>query len=118
MAPALRVDSFLASRPDLGPDLEPELPEPEPEPELDLPGLYTKPPALVLLKSLARLALLPPSWDAPAPTALPGPTRWLTSVIASPLRWIPDEETQDQIWGLASTRLSERCGRTGNPSPL
>lgn len=79
MAPALRVDSFLAGHPDLGPGLEPEPPEPELELELDLPGLHTKPPALVLLKSLARLALLPPSWDAPVPTALPGPTRWLTN---------------------------------------
>lgn len=85
-------------------------------PALELPGLYTKPSAILLLKYLVHLTLLPPSWDGPpadTPVAPPGPTKWLTSIIASPLHWITDEETQEQIWNSASARLAERCGRTG-----
>lgn len=83
---------------------------------LDLPALYTKPSAILLLKTLAHLTLPPPSWDSPpadTPITPPGLTKWLTSIVASPLPWISDEDIQEQIWESASARLAERCGRTG-----
>ncbi|KAH8150840.1 uncharacterized protein LAJ45_05021 [Morchella importuna] len=99
--------------------------EPEPELEsehfhvLDLPALYTKPSPIVLLKTLEKLTLPPPSWDRPPASQQstpPGLTNWLTGIIASPLQWIPDEAVQEQIWESASSRLAERCGRTAMPS--
>jgi predicted nicotinamide N-methyase len=45
-----------------------------------------------------------------------GVTRYLTSIISSDLRWIEDEEAQEEIWSQASLRLSERSGRSGMPS--
>lgn len=39
---------------------------------------------------------------------------WLTSIIASPLNWV-DEDDRDDIFKLASLRLSENCGRTAQP---
>ena len=41
-----------------------------------------------------------------------GVPRYLTSIISSPLHWLPDASDRDAIWTLASQRLSERCGRT------
>jgi len=43
------------------------------------------------------------------PTGLP---RYLTSIIASPLGWVQDDEDKELIWNLASRRLSEKSGRT------
>ena len=45
-----------------------------------------------------------------------GVTSYLTSIVKSPLTWIEDEAAQEQIWSLASMRLSERAGRTGRYS--
>lgn len=39
-------------------------------------------------------------------------TRYLSSIISSPLAWIDDEDQQEQLWTCASKRMSERCGRT------
>lgn len=39
--------------------------------------------------------------------------RYLTSIIASPLAWIEDDEEKERVWEVASQRLSERSGRTG-----
>src|SRR5437763_12886157 len=44
------------------------------------------------------------------------PMKWLTSIISSPLSWIPDEVARDQVWERASSRLSERWGRTALPA--
>lgn len=89
---------------------------------LDLPQLYTKPTADVLLKALALLVADPPSWDVRNnaedgledwPQVDPGgATRYLTSIVSSSLRWIEDNETKEEIWTQASLRLSERSGRT------
>lgn len=38
--------------------------------------------------------------------------RYLTSIISSPLGWIPDDDQKEQIWDVASKRLSERSGRS------
>lgn len=42
--------------------------------------------------------------------------QYLTSIVSSGLQWITDDERKEQIWDLASQRLSERAGRTATPS--
>ena len=98
---------------------------------LDLPQLYTKPSAESLLDTLVLLVAAPQSWDdteiemendggaggntlRPAPVQVnpEGVTRYLTSIVSSGLKWIPDEDVREQIWDQASSRLSERSGRT------
>ncbi|KAF7511009.1 hypothetical protein GJ744_005555 [Endocarpon pusillum] len=92
----------------------------------DLPQLYTKPSASVLLHTLDGLEQKPPSLsnvmqnhDGPLrqnnPSGLPG---YLTSIISSSLHWIVDEDSKEQIWTAASARLSERSGRTAMPSMM
>ncbi|KAI4161177.1 MAG: hypothetical protein LQ342_005072 [Letrouitia transgressa] len=87
----------------------------------DLPQIYTKPSPNVLLITLDRLRLLPDPWDGTQTTKANhinefGIPRYLTSIIASPLAWIKDEELREQIYKSASLRLSERSGRTAIPS--
>lgn len=84
---------------------------------LDLSQLYQKPAAQLLLSTLADLSLQPLSWDG-----LPSPKRrkirsegipsYLTKIVSSPLAWIDDDNKKEQIWEVASQRLSERSGRT------
>lgn len=102
-------------------------------PVLDLPQLYTKPSAETLLETLALLTLTPHSWDVdkdvniesehPAHTRQQprrkvvqvnpgGVTRYLTSIVSNPLKWLHDDEIKEEIWNQASSRLSERSGRT------
>ncbi|KZF22012.1 putative glucose-inducible SAM-dependent methyltransferase Rrg1 [Xylona heveae TC161] len=91
---------------------------------LDLPQLYTKPSAEALIDTLALLSYQPFSWDSKIGAARlttkqvnpEGVTKYLTSIIASQLAWIKDEETKEQIWELASVRLCERSGRTAMPA--
>lgn len=93
---------------------------------LDLPQLYTKPSAPILLSTLADLSVQPLSWDRvpqnDATSAEPqrrrrkvnneGVPQYLTKIISSPLVWIDDDAEKEQIWEAASQRLSERSGRT------
>ncbi|KAF2017786.1 hypothetical protein BU24DRAFT_158843 [Aaosphaeria arxii CBS 175.79] len=101
---------------------------------LDLPQLYTKPSADALLETLALLTSTPPSWEtsdvhdrcngdsdsaqrreqksAGVNINPEGVTRYLTSIVASSLKWIQDEQVKEEIWNQASLRLSERSGRT------
>ncbi|PWW76438.1 hypothetical protein C7212DRAFT_357374 [Tuber magnatum] len=85
---------------------------------LDLPALYTRPPVDALLSTLNRLVLGPTSWEegGEGVSDPPGLTKWLTSIIASPLKWIGNDEVKETVWETASTRLAERCGRTAMPS--
>ncbi|KAI6892878.1 hypothetical protein KC334_g13122, partial [Hortaea werneckii] len=109
---------------------------------LDLPQLYTKPPASALLTVLEDLSYEPPSWETTPLTRNPrsrsgtssplnkpnnggsllrkkpkvrseGLPRYLTRIIASPLAWIADEDEKEKVWEAAAKRLSERSGRTG-----
>ena len=90
---------------------------------LDLPQLYIRPPARSLLSALEYLAIKPSSWDTRddwqehegGEIGEDGVPKYLTSIIASPLAWIEDEEVKEQIWEAAGARLSERSGRTGRP---
>lgn len=91
----------------------------EPISVLDLPQIYQKPSAEVLLVVLDDLALAPPSWDAVVEVSRKGQISengvpaYLTKIISSPLSWIENDEVKEQIWETASQRLSERSGRTG-----
>ena len=96
---------------------------------LDLPQIYTRPSASILLQTLARLAIKPPSWtvgtendrgseDGLAPIDEHGIPKYLTSIISNKLQWIEDEDERERIWEAASARLSERSGRTGKPKDL
>lgn len=97
---------------------------------MDLPQLYTKPSAATLISTLNRLVKIS-SWDdalindglstgSPnedglsndSPINENGLPNYLTGIIASKLTWI-EEEVREQIWELASARLSERSGRSG-----
>ncbi len=90
-------------------------------PVLDLPQLYTRPPATELLSTLARLAIKASSWDVTenwqehegGEIGEKGVPKYLIGIIASPLAWIEDENIKEQIWEAAGARLSERSGRTG-----
>ena len=100
---------------------------------LDLPQLYTRPPAETILETLELLTLTPQSWDVErdANTKLEHPehskqnagrrnvqvnpegvTRYLTGIVSNPLKWIHDDDVKEEIWNQASSRLSERSGRT------
>ena len=85
---------------------------------LDLPQIYTKPSLDVLIEALNLLELGPPSWDASdarEPPVQDDPqaiASYLTKIVSSPLKWL-DDDGREQIWDLASRRLSERSGRTG-----
>ena len=87
----------------------------------DLPQLYSRPPAYVLLQALESLAVKPISWDSAIENdeeeedeiSEDGIPRYLTGIIKSPLAWIENEVEKEQIWESASMRLSERSGRTG-----
>lgn len=90
----------------------------------DLPQLYQKPSATSLLQALDLLTLTPPNFTAPKSSVNPqaphvhesGVPAYLTSIIASPLSWLPLDDLREQIWELASLRLSERSGRTAMPA--
>ncbi|KXT17221.1 hypothetical protein AC579_5780 [Pseudocercospora musae] len=97
---------------------------------LDLPQLYTKPSATILLTTLADLSSEPVSWEATPRTLTPhvsatstpypkkkkvkseGLPGYLTKIVSSSLAWIEDEVAKERIWEAASQRLSERSGRT------
>ncbi|MCJ1248108.1 hypothetical protein MMC30_005323 [Trapelia coarctata] len=93
---------------------------------LDLPSLHSRPSVAVLIDVLNALALKPPTFDGvrhgkeePFQGRLKlddGLPRYLTGIISNQLRWIDDESVREEIWELASTRLSERSGRTAMPS--
>ncbi|KAL1591171.1 hypothetical protein WHR41_00107 [Cladosporium halotolerans] len=93
---------------------------------LDLPQLYTRPPAPVLLSTLADLSSQPSSWES-TPRSRSGIStplkrkrkirnegvpQYLTKIISSPLAWIEDDGEKELVWEAASQRLSERSGRT------
>ncbi|KAI9759309.1 MAG: hypothetical protein M4579_002438 [Chaenotheca gracillima] len=89
---------------------------------LDLPQLYTKPSASAILSALKLIATDVPSWDTSTPSKThaqsvnpAGLPAYLTGFIASSLSWIEDTNEREQIWDLASKRLTERSGRSAMP---
>ncbi|GIJ83415.1 hypothetical protein Asppvi_002235 [Aspergillus pseudoviridinutans] len=96
----------------------------EPLHVLDLPQIYSKPSGTDLLRALDLLAIKPRSFGTSAGqevvksrTVEPsGVTRYLTSIISSPLSWLDTDELREAIWDTAAARLSERAGRTAMPA--
>jgi hypothetical protein len=91
----------------------------------DFPQMWQRPSYEELLGILQSLELSPPVWnhrqrqadilaqqESLATQRKAEVTRYLSSVIKSPLAWIDDYDKQEVLWELASKRMSERCGRT------
>ncbi|KAL2822364.1 putative methyltransferase-domain-containing protein [Aspergillus cavernicola] len=95
----------------------------EPLHVFDLPQIYMKPTGTELIQTLDLVTIKPRSFASSAhdpakgravdPTGL---TRYLTSIIASPLSWLETDELREAIWDAAAARLSERSGRTAMPA--
>lgn len=90
---------------------------------LDWPQMWEKPSREVLLATLDGLQLSPPTWTSEggrpssdhlslASQRKAETTRYLSSIIKSPLAWIEDDDDRERVWELASRRMAERCGRT------
>ncbi|RAH46515.1 S-adenosylmethionine-dependent methyltransferase [Aspergillus brunneoviolaceus CBS 621.78] len=95
----------------------------EPIHVLDLPQIHTKPSGTELIQALSLLTTKPRSFGLTAPEAVKaqtvhpaGITRYLTSIISSPLAWLDTEELREAVWDAAAARLSERSGRTAMPA--
>ncbi|PYI07149.1 VPS28-domain-containing protein [Aspergillus sclerotiicarbonarius CBS 121057] len=89
----------------------------------DLPQIHTKPSGTELIQALDLLTVQPRSFGPVAleagksRTVQPaGVTRYLTSIIASPLSWLNTDELREAVWDAAAARLSERSGRTAMPA--
>ena len=91
----------------------------------DFPQTWERPPFADLVEALKSLELKPPIWnhkrkrddilveqESLASQKKSEVTRYLASIIKSPLSWLPDDEEKEELWTLASKRMSERCGRT------
>ena len=53
----------------------------------------------------------PKERNSPPKVKPEGVTTYLTSIISSPLSWLGSDRDREEIWELASKRLSERAGR-------
>ncbi|KAJ4315545.1 Protein-lysine N-methyltransferase rrg1 [Fusarium piperis] len=92
---------------------------------LDFPQMWQRPSYAELAVVLQNLELSPPIWnhkrrrseiieeqESLASQRKNEVTRYLSTIIKSPLAWIEDDEEKEDIWTQASKRMSERCGRT------
>ncbi|GJN70432.1 hypothetical protein PLIIFM63780_002975 [Purpureocillium lilacinum] len=91
----------------------------------DLPQMWEKPTYGSLVDALAGLELAPPVWshdrrrdeiiaeqESLATQLKAEASRYLSSIIKSPLDWLADDDEREHVWELASRRMSERCGRS------
>ncbi|KAA8651444.1 hypothetical protein EYZ11_011916 [Aspergillus tanneri] len=95
----------------------------EPLHVFDLPQIHTKPSGTEILRALDLLAIKPRSFGFKAHEAVKGRTvhpagvtRYLTSIISSPLSWLDTDELREAVWDATAARLSERSGRTAMPA--
>ncbi|KAG9507778.1 hypothetical protein J7337_001333 [Fusarium musae] len=92
---------------------------------LDFPQMWERPSYTQLAGILQSLELSPPIWnhkrrrseimeeqESLASQRKAEVTRYLSSIIKSPLSWIDDDNEKEILWTQASKRMSERCGRT------
>lgn len=90
----------------------------------DFPQMWQRPAATEILEILQSLELNPPIWnhrlarsdiiyeqESLAVQRKGEVTRYLSSIIKSPLPWVEDDNQKEEIWTQASKRMSERCGR-------
>lgn len=89
----------------------------------DFPQIWQKPSRDSLMGCLESLRVLPPIWNFRIPRseiirsqdstvqARRVVAGYLSNIIKSNLEWIADDDQREEIWNLASKRLSERCGR-------
>ena len=91
---------------------EEDLPHP-----LDLPVLSSKPSYDTLVSILQKLTPPPPSWSIQrnTPPSTHNHTPWLTRLIATPMPWLTESES-DTIISMASNNLALRAGRTAAPN--
>jgi len=91
----------------------------------DLPQMWEKPTYGSLVDALAGLELAPPVWshdrrrdeiiaeqESLATQLKAEASRYISSIIKSPLDWLADDDEREHVWELASRRMSERCGRS------
>lgn len=96
----------------------------------DFPQPYQRPPFDALRDCLEGLELKPAIWNHTSRvedivaeqeatfTHRREVAQYLSSIIRSPLDWVTEDQ-RDELWELASRRISERSGRAGSrPSPL
>ncbi|PHH77484.1 hypothetical protein CDD80_548 [Ophiocordyceps camponoti-rufipedis] len=87
----------------------------------DLPQIWQRPSLDTLLDTLHEMELRPSAWDGRRRRRRRSSThgrsgeketRYLATIIKSPLAWMSSDEQRERVWELASKRMSERCGRT------
>ncbi|KAF7562993.1 hypothetical protein G7046_g1166 [Stylonectria norvegica] len=91
----------------------------------DFPQMWERPSFAQLGDVLKSLELNPPIWnhkrsrsdilehqESLASQRKGEVTRYLATIIKSPLAWIDDDDEKEVIWTQASKRMTERCGRT------
>ncbi|KAJ4397607.1 Protein-lysine N-methyltransferase rrg1 [Gnomoniopsis smithogilvyi] len=90
----------------------------------DLPQVWQKPSAGVLVEALQQLRVEPPVWNLKTSRAeilkeqettsqhSREIAAYLSRIIGSELAWISEEEEREAVWSEASKRFSERCGRS------
>ncbi|RDW24074.1 putative methyltransferase-domain-containing protein [Yarrowia lipolytica] len=87
--------------------------------EPDPPQLYTKPSADELITLLEKHSQnVIHNFESGVSNDPHNFYQWLTTLCASPLAWIEDEDQRDEIWQKAAQRIAERSGRTANPKML
>ncbi|TQV98604.1 hypothetical protein V2A60_007674 [Cordyceps javanica] len=81
----------------------------------DLPQMWQRPSFDTLVAVLDRLELGPAIWSRGASRKDArregAETRYIASVISSPLAWLPTDAQREIVWDAAGKRMSERCGR-------
>ncbi|KAL9057326.1 MAG: hypothetical protein Q9162_002400 [Coniocarpon cinnabarinum] len=84
---------------------------------LDLPQIYQKPSVHELVNALDLLECdtfpFGQKRRGVCQVNEDGVSQYLTRIIGSSLSWLGSDEDREQIWNLASRRLSERAGRSG-----
>ncbi|ODA76107.1 hypothetical protein RJ55_08390 [Drechmeria coniospora] len=92
---------------------------------LDLPQVWQRPSFDAFVATLNDLQRSPPAWNAGSRGSEKGVDerlpldrhgdgdmmRYLSTIVKCPLGWLADDE-REQVWELASKRMTERCGRS------
>ncbi|OAA49700.1 hypothetical protein ISF_09403 [Cordyceps fumosorosea ARSEF 2679] len=81
----------------------------------DLPQMWQRPSFEALVAALAGLELGPAIWarrlQGQTAAMRSAESRYLASVVRSPLTWLTDDAQREAVWAAAARCVSERCGR-------